>query len=149
MSRLFSSSTAGPISTEDHRPGIITIPSLRGDAEGEPSVNWLNRRAAVRAEKGQSQGKFIGPAAAPEQIERREPRRRVPQTALAGYADLGISFRCVVRDRSASGARLKLPEGLIVPREFWFIDVAAGRGVSSHRCMEPLSRRRREAVEFT
>jgi hypothetical protein len=58
--------------------------------------------------------------------ERRAPRRRVLLTGLAAYPDLSVSFRCTIRDRSANGARLKLPEGLVVPPIFWMIDVAEG-----------------------
>jgi hypothetical protein len=43
-------------------------------------------------------------------------------TALVAYPDLSISFRCAIRDRSASGARLKLPVGMVVPPLFWMID---------------------------
>jgi hypothetical protein len=46
-------------------------------------------------------------------------------TGVVAYADLGVSFRCAIRDRSEGGARLKLPDGLTVPNQFWLIDVAA------------------------
>jgi hypothetical protein len=55
--------------------------------------------------------------------DRRAPRRRVLLTALIAYRDLSISFRCTVRDRSETGARLKLPAGMLVPPQFWMIDV--------------------------
>lgn len=47
-------------------------------------------------------------------------------TAVVAYLDLSVSYRCAIRDRSDAGARLKLPDGLIVPQTFWMIDVAAG-----------------------
>lgn len=58
--------------------------------------------------------------------DRRAPRRRVLLTAVVAYPDLSISYRCAIRDRSDSGARLKLPDGLVVPPQFWMIDVASG-----------------------
>ena len=47
-------------------------------------------------------------------------------TGLVAYNDLGISFRCAIRDRSASGARIKIPENIVVPNQFWLIDVGEG-----------------------
>jgi hypothetical protein len=61
-----------------------------------------------------------------DETERRGPRRRVLLTGLVAHLDLGVSFRCTIRDRSASGARLKLPDGIVVPTDFWLIDVAEG-----------------------
>ena len=58
--------------------------------------------------------------------ERRLPRRRVLQTAVVAYADLSVSFRCTIRDRSDTGARLKLPAGILPPPQFWMIEVATG-----------------------
>lgn len=58
--------------------------------------------------------------------DRRKPRRRVLLTAVVAYHDLSVSFRCAIRDRSETGARLKLPDGIIVPATFWMIDVAQG-----------------------
>jgi len=58
--------------------------------------------------------------------DRRAIRRRVLQTAMVAYPDLRISFRCAIRDRSAAGARLKLPDGIPVPPRFWLIDASEG-----------------------
>lgn len=58
--------------------------------------------------------------------DRRTPRRRVLLTGLVAYPDLSISFRCAIRDRSANGARIKIPENLVVPIRFWLIDVGEG-----------------------
>ncbi len=57
---------------------------------------------------------------------RRAPRRRVLLTAVVAYDRVGISFRCTIHDRSTSGARLKLPEGMVVPDQIWLVDVADG-----------------------
>ena len=66
-----------------------------------------------------------GPAnPGPEQ--RRAVRRRVLQTGMIAYNDLAISFRCAIRDRSDDGARLRLPVSMVVPIQFWFIDLTAG-----------------------
>lgn len=59
-------------------------------------------------------------------VERRKPRRRVLLTAVLAHHDFSVSFRCAIRDRSEGGAKLKLPDGIIVPGEFWMIDVAEG-----------------------
>jgi hypothetical protein len=66
------------------------------------------------------------PAHSQDGPERRKPRRRVLLTAVLAHLDLSVSFRCAIRDRSESGARLKLPEGITIPAEFWMIDVAEG-----------------------
>jgi hypothetical protein len=58
--------------------------------------------------------------------ERRAPRHRVLLTGVVAYDDLGVSYRCAIRDRSDTGARLKLPGGMLVPNTFWLIDVAEG-----------------------
>jgi hypothetical protein len=59
--------------------------------------------------------------------DRRTPRRRVLLTALIAHTDLAVSFRCAIRDRSEAGARLKLPDGLMVPPRFWMIDVGEAK----------------------
>lgn len=58
--------------------------------------------------------------------KRRGNRRRVLLTGLVAYADLGVSFRCAIRDRSETGARIKIPGSMLVPTQFWLIDVAEG-----------------------
>jgi hypothetical protein len=58
--------------------------------------------------------------------ERREPRHRVLLTGVVAHHDLGVSFRCAIRDRSSLGARLKLPPGLLAPGLFSLIEVAEG-----------------------
>jgi hypothetical protein len=58
--------------------------------------------------------------------ERRAPRHRVLLTGVVAHDDLGVSFRCAIRDRSSQGARLKLPPGLLAPGRFKMIDVAEG-----------------------
>jgi hypothetical protein len=59
--------------------------------------------------------------------DRRAPRRRVLLTGLVVHTNFSISFRCAIRDRSATGARLRLPGGNMVPPQFWLIEVAEGR----------------------
>ena len=59
-------------------------------------------------------------------VDPRSPRQRVLLTGLVAYADLSISYRCTIRDRSDRGARLKLPIGMVVPPDFWLIDVPTG-----------------------
>jgi hypothetical protein len=59
--------------------------------------------------------------------ERRKPRQRMLLTGLLVHLDLGVSFRCAIRDRSATGARLKLPTGALAPNRFWLIEVTEGR----------------------
>lgn len=71
------------------------------------------------------------PAQSSDESDRRKPRRRVLLTAIVAHLDLGVSFRCAIRDRSESGARLKLPDGITAPPEFWMIDVAEGRAHSA------------------
>lgn len=58
--------------------------------------------------------------------DRRAPRRRVLLTGVVAHDDLGLSFRCSIRDRSSQGARLRLPDGILAPSEFRMIDVAEG-----------------------
>ena len=58
--------------------------------------------------------------------KRRAPRRRVLLGGLVAYPDLSVSFRCAIRDRTAAGARLKLPDGMVVPERFWLIEANEG-----------------------
>jgi hypothetical protein len=58
--------------------------------------------------------------------DRRAPRQRALLTALVAYDQVSISFRCTIYDRSPSGARLKLPDGMLVPNQLWVVDVADG-----------------------
>ena len=58
--------------------------------------------------------------------DRRTQRKRVLLTGLVAYLDLSVSFRCAIRDRSETGARIKVPDGIVVPTRFWLIDVAEG-----------------------
>jgi hypothetical protein len=58
--------------------------------------------------------------------ERRTPRHRVLLAGVVVLDDLGVSFRCAIRDRSSQGARLRLPPGLLAPGQFQMIDVADG-----------------------
>jgi hypothetical protein len=59
--------------------------------------------------------------------ERRTPRKRMLLTGLVVRLDQGVSFRCAIRDRSETGARLKLPTGAVAPNTFWLIAVTDGR----------------------
>ncbi len=52
-------------------------------------------------------------------------------TGLVVHLDLGVSFRCAIRDRSETGARLKLPTGAIAPNNFWLIEVTEGRACTA------------------
>lgn len=56
---------------------------------------------------------------------RRSARQRVLLTGIVAYADMAISFRCAIRDRSDGGARLRLPPGMTTPDDFWLIDIRA------------------------
>jgi hypothetical protein len=47
-------------------------------------------------------------------------------TGLVAYDHVSISFRCTIHDRSVSGARLKLPDGMLVPDQIWVVEVADG-----------------------
>lgn len=58
--------------------------------------------------------------------KRQAPRRRTLMTGLVANDDLGLSFRCAIRDRSAEGARLRLPPGTLVPNRFWLIEATEG-----------------------
>lgn len=58
--------------------------------------------------------------------KRQAPRRRMLMTGLVANEDLGLSFRCAIRDRSPEGARLKLPPGTLVPNRFWLIEASEG-----------------------
>ena len=58
--------------------------------------------------------------------KRQAPRRRTLMTGLVANDDLGLSFRCAIRDRSLDGARLKLPPGTLVPNQFWLIEATEG-----------------------
>jgi hypothetical protein len=63
---------------------------------------------------------------APSEDHRKSARRRVLLGCMVAYNDLSISFRCSMRDRSDTGARLRLPGGMLIPDTFWLIDLQAG-----------------------
>jgi hypothetical protein len=58
--------------------------------------------------------------------QRRAPRRRVLLSALVIRPDFDGLFRCGVHDVSDHGARLKIPNGLLLPSQFWLIATSAG-----------------------
>lgn len=58
--------------------------------------------------------------------QRTSPRRRVLLSALVVRQDFSGLFRCGVHDVSAHGARLKIPNGMLLPAEFWLIATSAG-----------------------
>ena len=53
-------------------------------------------------------------------------RRRVLLTALIVDQGFGNVVRCCVSDVSEHGARLKVPDGMILPSTFWLVAVSAG-----------------------
>lgn len=58
--------------------------------------------------------------------QRRSPRRRVLLSALIINQDYGGLFRCSVHDVSDNGARLKIPNGLLLPAAFWLVATSSG-----------------------
>jgi hypothetical protein len=58
--------------------------------------------------------------------QRASPRRRVLLSALVVKPDFSGMFRCGVHDVSDHGARLKIPNGLLLPSEFWLVATSAG-----------------------
>ena len=64
--------------------------------------------------------------------DRRAPRRRMLRTGVVTYRDCAISFRCAIRDRSDSGARLRLPPGIVPPNDFWLIEVTEAIAHRAH-----------------
>jgi hypothetical protein len=58
--------------------------------------------------------------------QRASPRRRVLLSALVVQPDFGGLFRCGVHDVSDNGARLKVPEGLLLPAQFWLVATSSG-----------------------
>jgi len=58
--------------------------------------------------------------------QRASPRRRVLLSALVVKPDFSGLFRCGVHDVSDHGARLKIPNGLLLPSEFWLVATSAG-----------------------
>jgi len=67
----------------------------------------------------------------PPMAERRPAQRsRVLLAGILSYADGAHSFRCSIRDLSATGARISIPANFIVPRPVYLIDV---RGRKAHQ----------------
>lgn len=58
--------------------------------------------------------------------QRTSPRRRVLLSALVVKPDFSGMFRCGVHDVSDHGARLKIPNGLLLPLQFWLVATSAG-----------------------
>jgi hypothetical protein len=59
--------------------------------------------------------------------QRAAQRRRVLLSGLIVKTDFGGVFRCGVHDVSDGGARLKIPEGILLPAQFWLIANSAGK----------------------
>lgn len=62
---------------------------------------------------------------------RRAPRHKVLLGCMVAFNDLSISFRCSMRDRSETGARLRLPGGMLIPDAFWLIDLQGGKAAEA------------------
>jgi hypothetical protein len=52
-------------------------------------------------------------------------RNRVLLSGILSYDSGGHSFRCSIRDLSATGARISLPPGFTVPRPVFLIEIRA------------------------
>jgi hypothetical protein len=66
--------------------------------------------------------------------QRSEPRWRVLLSALVVRRDFAMSYRCGIRDVSPRGARLKAPPGVLIPNDFYLIDIRDGMGFEAHTC---------------
>jgi hypothetical protein len=60
--------------------------------------------------------------------KRSAPRRRVLLSAIVVNREFSTIFRCQVRDVSQTGARLNIPDSLLVPTGFWLIAVSSALG---------------------
>ena len=67
---------------------------------------------------------------APETLNSADQRREVRQRSFLGaklvYGDGAFTVDCVVRNLSAIGARVKLPEGQAVPAQVYFLEMRSG-----------------------
>jgi hypothetical protein len=66
--------------------------------------------------------------------QRAEPRWRVLLSALVVRHDFSLSYRCGIRDISPRGARLKVPAGVLIPSEFYLINIRDGEAFEAHTC---------------
>lgn len=60
-------------------------------------------------------------------------RNRVLLAGILSYDNGGHSFRCSIRDLSATGARISLPPGFVVPRPVFLIEIRARIAHESQR----------------
>jgi hypothetical protein len=67
-----------------------------------------------------------GPFALNAGDKRSAPRRRVLLSAIVVNREFDAIFPCQVRDVSATGARLAIPDSFLVPAGFWLIAVSSG-----------------------
>ncbi len=58
--------------------------------------------------------------------QRRAERHRALLGAKLVYGDGAFTVDCVVRDLSATGARIKVPEGQAVPEKVFLVELRAG-----------------------
>ena len=63
---------------------------------------------------------------------RRLPRRRTRLSAVAVHGPEDTVVACTVRDKSVTGARLLIQEGLTVPDVFHVIELTAGELHTAH-----------------
>jgi hypothetical protein len=79
-------------------------------------------------------------------VERRAPsRKRVLFGGKVVYGNGAFVTACTIRDMSASGARIALPEGQLAPKHFYLIDV---RNRTIHDCVLAWSRPPQFGVHF-
>lgn len=76
---------------------------------------------------------------------RRHPRRRTLLSGKLVFDGGARSFDCVIRDMSASGARVQLPGPEILPRTLWLIEMRAGL---AHQCRVSWRQGRETGLQF-
>jgi hypothetical protein len=78
--------------------------------------------------------------------QRRAPRHRALLGGKLMYGGGYFTLDCLVRDLSALGARLKLPEGQAVPPEVFFLELRSG---VAHQARVVWRRHPEIGLEFT
>jgi len=81
----------------------------------------------------------------PPENHRQAPRRRALLSGKIAYQNGNFTIPCTIRDISDLGARVRIPEGQILPTQVFLIDVREG---SAYECVTKWQRQPDAGLEF-
>jgi len=95
---------------------------LNSDAEDQKTPRFID----LNFDGASGRRPLVQPFGPSTGEQRKTPRRRVLLSALVINQNFGGLFRCSVHDVSDNGARLKIPNGSLLPAAFWLVATSSG-----------------------